>query len=1238
MDARRRGAVLKRKRSSLACLEAPFPEPWPGPATDEVMEEAPLIPVQADQTSLADSGEGSAGSRGSHGREKSCPGCRMQFGEPELLQEDGVVTRYHAGSRGVFCTKCFRNHRTCMSNEMGLSLLEEWLANPAHRLEWNRRLIASLVLRKTCALKKVTFADVVIFIDQWKTMSNLLGLPTSPFEVCPLTDFGTDGVRAGEVFSASQLVQVCGRQGYELGVAVPMTLPTDAEMMPLPPSNSPCLRPWLRAPRDEDTALLSELLQSEKLMDPLAQPPSSSCTDIVTHGVKQSRLETKLSFIIQKLRNTLETLGSKDWHVTVKESVLRPWMLKLQVTTSEAKSCGNASALELSEKWLLGTQAVKDSLAKHREFTRSGRKGRSDKYVALHEVISLAVTFLDDVGVPLADSFRLLAWKAALVATAKSSLPLEDTVVAGLDGLLELQVTSGLALALLRETKASGFSAELWLEDLAEECLVPLLTPICKGDAPSWDGPRLEQYRRRWETVTSRLANIFTDISSLMGMAFEEHGGLTKNLSTYFAAVAEDSDGAVSPTELKDAALFIEARLPQATWAAWKSSPVLEPLHSRAQAAMALGAQDLLGDERFDAADFYLGNAKLPKFQVHEDRVQLDWEKADVAVVCVRLVQDSVDACAEALELWSAMRSSERSNALVEWASKLGRTLAALDLSMSVEAFLVAEDVRVLCEEDVELTALQAVLEKASAVIAGRHEHEIGVEPVVAVLRAICKVCLGPHHRQILGHVLDGVLPAIEDNKARRKDATLALRCLKRLASVKMPSNCEAAIQEFAAHAWEGSEASFLGMLSGYRAHSLRGSVLGFYNAPMDLKVQLLVGRKLHNAFDGETTLGDIHACFRTLESLPPIHALAGMLTQSQQIVYERFAASLHIDDIKVCAEARDRGDAARDTAEGLVSVQALADCVEAIRQGARGETLKLPPQRYLELLTSMLHGSYNDTDIFPFDPTPVAQSKCHIPIGVLKQWWRLHVDYVNIVAAVAFLETSFAKAESAVDENKLPHWAFRLVCKHAAQAMSRVAVVRQCLPCADGWAPAWSTVETITWDKDVKSWLDVKALNVFEECAKRVIEEAEILSAKLPSTETFLTEELIVPTAARKALLQNKARRAQIAEGAASLFDLIDRVVSCWQDLGYTDQTLFESCPLLQEANVISAAADRLVDITACLSVVYEKNGPLQATAAQTVLSASPAVPTPLLRLVQELAVASTSSEKPQPKKRPRT
>ena len=80
----------------------------------------------------------------------------------------------------------------------------------------------------------------------------------------------------------------------------------------------------MRAPRDEDTALLSELLQSEEPMDPLSRPPSSSCTDIVSHRVKQSRLEAKLSFIIQKLRNTLETHGSKDWHAIVKESVLRP--------------------------------------------------------------------------------------------------------------------------------------------------------------------------------------------------------------------------------------------------------------------------------------------------------------------------------------------------------------------------------------------------------------------------------------------------------------------------------------------------------------------------------------------------------------------------------------------------------------------------------------------------------------------------------------------------------------------------------------------------------------------------------------------------------------------------------------------------------------------------------------------------------------------------------------------------
>ena len=148
----------------------------------------------------------------------------------------------------------------------------------------------------------------------------------------------------------------------------------------------------------------------------------------------------------------------------------------------------------------------------------------------------------------------------------------------------------------------------------------------------------------------------------------------------------------------------------------------------------------------------------------------------------------------------------------------------------------------------------------------------------------------------------------LAENQARRTDATLALHFLSRLAAVGTPENCEAAIQEFTAHAWEGSEASFLGMLSCYRAQSLSVPVLDFFNAPTDLKVQLLVGGTLHATFGrrGETTLGDIHACFRTLESLPPIHALAGMLTQSQQIVYERFAASLRIDGIKsVCRRPR---------------------------------------------------------------------------------------------------------------------------------------------------------------------------------------------------------------------------------------------------------------------------------------------------------------------------------------------
>ena len=88
-------------------------------------------------------------------------------------------------------------------------------------------------------------------------------------------------------------------------------------------------------------------------------------------------------------------------------------------------------------------------------------------------------------------------------------------------------------------------------------------------------------------------------------------------------------------------------------------------------------------------------------------------------------------------------------------------------------------------------------------------------------------------------------------------------------------------------------------------------------------------------------------------------------------------------------AEARHSGDATRATAEGLVSVQSLGGSVEALGHVLRGETLvKLPPQRFLDLLTSMLHGSYADTEMFPFDPSPVAQGKSHVPIGVLKQWW----------------------------------------------------------------------------------------------------------------------------------------------------------------------------------------------------------------------------------------------------------
>ena len=111
-----------------------------------------------------------------------------------------------------------------------------------------------------------------------------------------------------------------------------------------------------------------------------------------------------------------------------------------------------------------------------------------------------------------------------------------------------------------------------------------------------------------------------------------------------------------------------------------------------------------------------------------------------------------------------------------------------------------------------------------------------------------------------------------------------------------------------------------------------------------------------------------------------------------------------------------------------------------------------------------------------------------------------------------------------------------------------------------------------------------------------------------LPSTEGFLNDAKFLPAPAKKTLLQNK-NRVKIAELSQTLYDDLDAAEMLWAELGHS-QEFKEAFPFFDESKTVSLAADRVVDVTACMAVLFERGGPQQVAEAKTILSAASYLP----------------------------
>ena len=304
----------------------------------------------------------------------------MVFGSSELGcigEDDTVVVQYFKG-RGTYCNKCFRLHRTCYADSMGLALLEDWLALEDNRAEWNIRLAASCALRQN-GLTCVTLKDILVMAQQFHVMAAILSLPSRPFVVVPLEQYVTSS-ESHEPVTINRIINIAGGS---LGVMVGIDLKGKPALMDQGPGPGPCvpvpaLRRELLLPTASQQRFLEEVLRGNSSMvvdakfsdDQLAVVPATQGTS--------SKGEAKLYVCSEKLKAALQPLCTMSWP-EMKESGLRVHIQKLQTVEGEARASGDQELASRASSLLDGALAVKQFLGRHRDFSKSSAKTQTQK-------------------------------------------------------------------------------------------------------------------------------------------------------------------------------------------------------------------------------------------------------------------------------------------------------------------------------------------------------------------------------------------------------------------------------------------------------------------------------------------------------------------------------------------------------------------------------------------------------------------------------------------------------------------------------------------------------------------------------------------------------------------------------------------------------------------------------------------------------------------------------------------
>jgi hypothetical protein len=239
-----------------------------------------------------------------------------------------------------------------------------------------------------------------------------------------------------------------------------------------------------------------------KPFSPFAELTSMRCAIALPKSISSFEM-IALYVCSEKLKAALQPLCTMSWP-QMKESGLRLHIQKLQTVEGEARASGDQELASRASSLLDGALAVKQFLARRRDFPKSVAKMQTQRCEEICSDFVRVEEFLALLGLPASISFTLFARKAEFVSDATPSLSARASEtsewVPPLDRALNDFIDGGIVEVLTaraRESCGTGqlFNVSLWLDELVKETLCLLLVQKPTSE------PQLEAYRRQFREV-----------------------------------------------------------------------------------------------------------------------------------------------------------------------------------------------------------------------------------------------------------------------------------------------------------------------------------------------------------------------------------------------------------------------------------------------------------------------------------------------------------------------------------------------------------------------------------------------------------------------------------------------------------------------------------------------------------------------------------------------------------------